>query len=130
VRLWPLAKDSQTTRELAVGSWEARAPLLAAKTAQRSNKLPAAQSGVAVSRPGVLVTAFGENPDGKGTLLRVWEQAGVSGSLGVKLPPGSRFSTASPVDLRGVKSGGALRIIDGEFAFPLGSFAPASYLLH
>lgn len=130
VRIWPVAKNSSIPQDLAVRSWEARVPLLAAAVEASSNQLPATASGVAVSRPGVLVTAFGENPDGKGTLLRVWEQAGVSGSLGVKLPPGSRFSTASPVDLRGVKSGGALRIIDGEFAFPLGSFAPASYLLH
>lgn len=127
VKLWPVAageRDGFVDR-----SWETRVPLLAVAADGPAGSLPVTQSGLTVSRKGVLVTAFGRNPDGPGTVLRLWEQAGISGSLSVKLPPGNSFSTASPVNLRGAGTGGALRIIDGGFTFPLGGFAPASFLL-
>ena len=56
-------------------------PLLAAVADGPAGKLPKAQAGLSVSRPGVLVTAFGQNPDGAGMLLRLWEQSGTSGVL-------------------------------------------------
>ena len=42
--------------------------------------------GIELSRKGIAETAFGPNPDGEGTLLRLWELAGASGSLTVRLP--------------------------------------------
>ena len=62
-------------------------------TARRGNFPPTA-SGLALSRRGVLLTAFGDNPDGAGTCLRVWEQAGASGELTVTLPASTKFATA------------------------------------
>ena len=120
VRIWP-------TPDLAVPSWEARVPLLAAEADGPAGKLPQEQSGVSVSRPGVLVTAFGRNPDGDGTLLRIWEQSGKSGEVTVKIPGG--FTTASPVNLRGEKTGTPAAIRSHKLVLDLGAYAPASYIL-
>ena len=92
-------------------------------------KLPLEQKGLSVSRPGVMVTAFGANPDGEGTLLRVWEQTGVSGELTVQLPGGIDAATATPVNLRGEKTGEAVPVQSGALTFDLGAYAPASFLL-
>jgi hypothetical protein len=78
----------------------------------------------------VLVTAFGNDPDGNpGTLLRVWEQAGNAGELLVTLPKGMNASKASPVTLRGVKTGNPIPINNGRFTLNLGAYAPASYVI-
>ncbi len=120
VRIWP-------TTDLAVPSWEARVPLLAAVAKGPAGKLPKTQTGLSLSRPGVLVTAFGQNPDGQGTLLRVWDQSGESGKLVVKLP--GKFKTATPVNLRGEKTGEPFAVIEGTLNFNLGMFAPASFVM-
>ena len=120
VRIWP-------TADLTVPAWEARVPLRAAVADGPGGKLPKTQAGVSLSRSGVLVTAFGQNPDGLGTLLRVWDQSGVSGQLAVTLP--GNFHTATPVNLRGAVLGEALPIHAGKLAFKLGAFAPASFRL-
>ncbi len=78
VRVW-LAND------LAVPALEARVPLLAASGTGPGGKLPAVQRGVSVSRPGVLVTAFGSSTALKGTLFRIWEVAGKSGKVVVEV---------------------------------------------
>jgi len=48
----------------------------------------------------VLVTAFGSNPDGAGTLLRLWETSGKAGSRYVKLPAGLHVKSVQPINLR------------------------------
>jgi alpha-mannosidase len=87
------------------------------------------QAGLTVSRPGVLVTAFGADPDGvhNGTLLRVWEQAGKSGELTVTLP--GKYLSAAPVNLRGEPTGTPLAIRSGRLTLDLPAFAPASFIL-
>ena len=120
VRFWP-------TTDLAVPAWEARVPLLAAVADGPAGKLPRIKAGLSVSRPGVLVTAFGQNPDGEGTLLRVWDQTGVTGKLVVTVP--GNFKTATPVNLRGEKAGEPVRIKRGKLKCELGAYAPASYVL-
>ena len=84
-----------------VPSLETRLPLLAAVADGPAGKLPASQTGLALSRRGVLVTAFGADPDGvnQGTLLRVWNQSGDSGPLHVRLPAGLKAERALPVNL-------------------------------
>jgi hypothetical protein len=126
VRLWPLDNNNKVPQNLAVQSWQARVPLLAA-TVTASGKLPATQTGVTVSRPGVLVTAFGENIDGPGTVLRVWDQTGESGELTVTVP--GHFTTAVPVNLRGEQPGKPVTIQNGKLTFPLNAYAPASFVL-
>ncbi len=125
VRLWP-------TMDLVVPSWEARVPLLAAGADGPAGKLPATQAGLEISRPGVLVTAFGADPDGvnKGTLLRVWDQSGVTGDVAATLPPGLKASLATPVTLRGENAGAPIRIRDDKLGFNLHAYAPASFILN
>jgi len=133
VRVWPIANGESTTRNLAVRSWEARLPMRCALTpASRSPQaaLPPAQAGLTLARPAPLVTAFGGNPDGPGTLLRVWEQAGEAGDLTVTLPAGCRFGRATPVNLRGETAGPPIPIHHRTFRFPLSAFAPASFVLN
>lgn len=122
IRFWP-------TGDLAITGREARVPLLAGEAACPAGKLPATQAGLTASRPGVLVTAFGGNPDGDGTLLRMWEQAGKTGEFSMTFPAGAKFKTATPVNLRGEVLGNPLQVRDGRLAFPLRAYAPVSYVL-
>ncbi|MCX7047215.1 MAG: hypothetical protein NTX50_17220 [Candidatus Sumerlaeota bacterium] len=110
-------------------SWEARMPCLAAAFEGEAGALPPAKSGIGLSRKGALVTAFGANPDGEGTLLRVWEHAGLGGPCRIQLPKGVNASSAQPCDLRGQSSGEPIPIRDGALDIPLGPFAPYSVVL-
>ena len=114
---------------LVTPSLAARHPLLAAVADGPGGKLPASQAGLSLSRKGVQVTAFGANPDGPGTVLRVWELSGTIGRLSVTLPAGTMFSKATPVDLRGEKRGEPLTIEGDRFEFDLGAYAPVSFVL-
>ena len=91
--------------------------------------LPAVANGVALSRKGVRVTAFCPNPDGEGTVLRVWEQAGKGGEITVTLPPGMKVGVAQPVNLRGENAGAPIAIKDGRLSFTLGAWSPKSFIL-
>ena len=82
-----------------------------------------------LSRKGVAVTAFGPNPDGPGTVLRVWEQGGTAGPLTVTLPAGAEFASATPVNLRGEKRGEPVRLVGNTLTFELNAYAPASFVL-
>jgi alpha-mannosidase len=127
IRLWPIAAGATEEAALFTPAWELRQPLLAAAADGPAGKLPATQSGVTLSRKGVRVTAFCPNPDGRGTVLRVWEQAGVSGAVTVTIP--GNFKTATPVNLRGETIGEPSHIKTGKLTFHLSMYAPASYLL-
>lgn len=128
VRLWP-TRGSDMAKNLIVPSWEARLPLVAATFEGPAGGLPQTATGVTLSRRGVLLTAFGDNTDGDGDILRVWEQAGTSGELTVTLPAGAKYATAAPVNLRGESEGPPLPIQDGKLTFNLGAYAPASFVL-
>jgi alpha-mannosidase len=123
VRMWP-------DTALCVPSWEARLPLLAAYADGKSGTMPEIQSGLSISRSGSLVTAYGKNPDGAGTLLRIWEQSGFSGELIVGFPRGAKFAKAVPVSLRGEKTGKPIDIAVGELKFKIRAYAPASFILN
>jgi len=130
VRLWTFGRNATSNLALITPSLEARHPLVAARADGAGGILPAEQTGLAVSRPGATITAFGSDFCGrKGTLLRIWEQAGVSGVLTVTLPPEMKFVAATPVNLRGEKSGGPLAIERGTLKFNLNAFTPASFAL-
>lgn len=128
VRLW-LTRGGTLANDLIVPSWEARLPLLAARAGGTVGKMPKRKEGVRLSRAGVLVTAFGQNPDGPGLLLRLWEQAGETGSCTVRLPGELNVKAARPVDLRGEPHGAVIPIHDGELIVALRGFAPASFVL-
>ena len=126
VRLWTFDTFASETA-LYSPAMEARVPLAAARSTGRPGKLPPSQAGITLSRKGVAVTAFGPNPDGPGIVLRVWEQGGTTGELVVTLP--GDFKTATPVNLRGEKTGEPVRVNAGKLTFKLGAYAPASFLL-
>jgi alpha-mannosidase len=128
VRLRPFDEGTAVGDALVTPAMEARLPLMAlAAQGGAAGTLPKEKSGVSVSRPGVLVTAFGKNPDGAGTLLRVWEQAGKSGELVVTIP--GQFTTAKPVNLRGEKTGEPVPVRRGKLTVDLSAYAPASFVL-
>ena len=130
VRIWAFdAFHSESA--LYSPAMEARVPLAAARSTARAGNLPPSQAGITLSRKGVAVTAFGPNPDGDGTVLRVWEQGGVTGSLTVTLPRGFEAAYAQPVTLRGEDLPGEppRDIVAGSFSFPLRAYAPASFVL-
>ena len=123
-------REVDPARDLIAPSLEARTPLAAVRFDGPAGKLPASAAGVSVSRPGVVVTAFGNNPDGSGTLLRLWEHAGTGGPCTVTLPAGIRAQMLRRSDLRGrILSAEAIPIRDGKFEVNLGPYAQASFLI-
>lgn len=128
VRLWPIGKG--TGDAIAIPAWEARVPLLAATASGAAGTLPREQAGLSLSRPGILVTAFGADPDGnKGTLLRLWNQTTEAGPVTVTLPLGFKASRAIPVNLRGERASTPVAVYKGQFKIELGSLAPASFIV-
>lgn len=93
-------------------SEEFRSPLKAVMSGGDGGSLPVAATGVQLSMKGVVVTAFGKNPDGAGTVLRLWEQAGNSGSCTVTLPANHTYKTARFCNLRGEPLSGVFNIKD------------------
>ena len=143
VRIWCFDRFDPE-RDLVRPSLEARYPLQAICVAGKGGHLPVSAAGLAVSREinepnprapwrgsrgNVLVTAFGPNPDGPGTLLRLWELAGKTESCLVLLPAGLKVKSVQPVDLRGRPNGAALPVKDNSFETPLRGFAPASFVM-
>lgn len=129
VRIWAVDKQTSTVPNLVQNSWEARLPLLTGIAEGEAGKLAGKKDGLAISRGSVLVTAFGENPDGNGTVLRLWEQGGLSGNVTVTLPKGSAYTKATPVNLRGEVKGKQLSVSNSKLTFPLNRYAPASFIL-
>ncbi|ARS38396.1 hypothetical protein CA265_01300 [Sphingobacteriaceae bacterium GW460-11-11-14-LB5] len=129
VRIWAIDQHTPTVPNLTRNSWEARLPLLTGVASGEAGKLPLKNQGITISRASVLVTAFGENPDGKGTLLRLWEQGGISGNVIVTLPNRSNYTSAIPVNLRGEITGKPIPVKGGRLTFPLKAYAPASFIL-
>lgn len=128
VRVWTFDKyDNEGS--LYTPSMETRQPLMAGRSEGKSGKLPVTLEGLSLSRKGILVTAFGPNPDGEGTILRLWEQAGNSGECTVRIPAGIKAASVQPVSLRGVPQGNALKVSGNEFKFYLKGYAPASFLI-
>ena len=128
VRLWTFDKF-QSEPALYSPSMETHTPLRVARSTCKPGILPAAQAGIILSRKGVAVTAFGENPDGEGLIFRLWEQGGVPGKLTVNLPKGMKAIKATPVNLRGETTGKPVTIKNGLLEIRLGAYAPASFVL-
>jgi alpha-mannosidase len=130
VRLWAVER-AEAEGAVFTPSLEARVPLLAAAAEGPRGSLPIEGRGLELSRKGVMVTAFGPDPDGgKGTILRLWEVSGTAGSCRVRLPVGVQARSVQPVDLRGRPVGEAIEVeADGSFAAPLKAFAPMTFAI-
>lgn len=129
VRIWAVDKNTSTVPNLIQNSWEARLPLLVGTANGEAGKLLSKMDGLSVSRSSVLVTTFGENPDGNGVILRLWEQGGISGKVSIKLPKGSTYLKATPVNLRGEVTGKPISISNGVISYLIPAYAPASFVL-
>jgi hypothetical protein len=128
VRLWSVAREDDAS-SLITPSLEARYPLLAASAEGEAGSLPPRERGVELSRKGVLITAFGPNPDGAGTILRLWELAGQGSSCRVLLPGGMGAASIQPVNLRGCAEGPATTAQDGSLSVEMKPFAPISLVI-
>lgn len=128
VRIWAIPRYDADAA-LITPSLETRSPLLAAVADGAPGKLRPTERGLELSRKGVQVTAFGANPDGDGTVLRLWELAGKSGTCRVVLPEGFNVRSVRPVSLRGELDGKPIPIKNGAFTVNLKAFAPASFVL-
>jgi len=140
VRIWTFNKNQTHESNLVTPSLEAANPLLVAEFDGAAGKLPAEQKGISVSRKGVQITAFRHdspsNPvyaskpvNEKSTLLRLWEQGGVSGNVTVTFPQGVKYSSATPVNLRGEVIGKKIPVKNNSMTFYLHAFAPVSFVL-
>jgi len=128
VRIWSFDKYSNES-SLMTPSEEAKLPLIAAYASGNGGTLPAASAGLTLSRKGILIKAFGKNPDGEGTLLRLWEVAGSDGKCVITLPAGSNFTTASLRDLRGQLTGESIPVKNSVITVNINHFAPVSLVL-
>jgi hypothetical protein len=140
VRIWTFTKNSTVESRLVTPSLEAHTPLLVAEAEGKVGNLPIEQAGISVSRKGIQITSFRhDSPDNpvfttttdnsKLTLLRLWEQGGLSGNVTVTLPKGIIYTIATPVNLRGEKTGDPVNLKDGKLSFDLHAYAPASFVL-
>jgi len=127
VRLWPIA-HFEPERDLVTPSEETLSPMLTGLSNYQPGQLPPSARGIELSRKGVVVTAFGPNPDGDGTLLRLWETAGNSGEIAVNLPPELKCASAQPVDLRGRPLGTPLPVRNDTISTSLKAFSPLTLL--
>lgn len=109
-------------------SEEFRSPLKAVMAYGKGGNLPVSAAGVQLSRKGILLTAFGNNPDGAGTILRLWEQAGNSGPCTITLPAGHPYKTARLCNLRGEPLSKEFKV-GSAFEVPVKAYEPVSILL-
>ena len=109
-------------------SAELRSPLKAVISNGNGGNLPVTGTGVQVSMKGVAVTAFGNNPDGRGTILRLWEQAGNNGQCTVTLPANHAYKEATFCNLRGEPLSRAFKI-NNTIDVKVRAYEPVSILL-
>jgi len=109
-------------------SEETRVPLKGVFYEGPRGKSPLMQEGISLSRKGILLTAFKE--EGEGMLLRLWEQAGNSGSCTLSLLEDCNFKKAHLCNLRGeILDEKGIEISDNSFQFAIRAYQPVSFFL-
>ena len=126
--LW-FIEDYDNESSLITPSEEIAVSLKAKISKSKTGHLPPVNSGIELSRKGLSVTAFGDNPDGEGTLLRLWEKSGDSGKIKVTLPAGSNFQIANKCNLRGEMNAEFYKIINNSFEIQINAYQPLSFIL-
>ncbi|MFC1552620.1 hypothetical protein ACFL6P_08675 [Candidatus Latescibacterota bacterium] len=130
IRVWTFNTKTGGNAEFVTASLEARLPLMTASAHGKGGVLPKEQNGITCSRKGVIISAYSQNANkSEGTLLRVWEQSGISGELAITFPSEMKIRMAQPVNLRGEDLGESLSVKNGKLRFDLGKYAPASFIL-
>ncbi len=126
--VWPFKKYDPAA-SLVVPAEDLMTPMYATMASGPAGIRPPVHAGVEVSEKNVAVTAFGQAESGKGIVLRLWETAGRTVKCKVKLPDGSNFRSATPVDLRGRKTGSAIAVGNRRFAIECEGNRPVTLLL-
>jgi hypothetical protein len=126
--IWAI-DDFNPEKDLITPAEELRVPLLAGFASNGNASIPSYAKGIEVSMKGVLVTAFGKNPNGDGMILRLWEQAGNSGNCIVSLPDCLNGREVIPVNLRGEENGRAFKVTDGKISIEVSSFKPYTFII-
>jgi alpha-mannosidase len=126
--IWPV-ENYNNEKAIITPSEEFRVPLIAEFAQGGSGTIPFAAKGIELSMKGVLVTAFGRNPNGNGLILRLWEQAGRSGKCVVSLPEGLEGKTVIPVNLRGEVAGKPFMIENNSMSVEISAYKPYSFMI-
>lgn len=108
---------------------DTRSPMIAAYYDGPKGNMPVSASGLSVSEKNVLVTAYGDNPDGDGTLLRLWEQGGTQCRCTVNLPSGV-YKSWELCNLRGEELQGIQPVCGDSITVEMKAYAPRSILLY
>jgi alpha-mannosidase len=123
-------KGYDPEKSLITPTEETRIPLYATHFDGIKGNYPLTNNGLALSRKGILVTAYGKNRDGEGTILRLWEQSGSEVPCTVTLPSGSTYKRAVRCNLRGVISENPeIPVIEGKFTIVMKPNKPATFIL-
>lgn len=126
--LWSIDKYNPET-SLVTPDQEARVPLIGVLADAGEGKLSPVVSGIKLSRKGILITAYGPNIDGTGTILRLWEQAGNNGEVIITLPEKTNYKQAILCNLRGVSSTSQIPIENNTLKVNLKANSPLSIIL-
>jgi hypothetical protein len=111
-------------------SEETRVPLKGVFYDGPQGPAPLSDSGITLSRKGILLTTFKPLADQEGMLLRLWEQAGQGGTCKITLPEGSEFKKAYPCNLRDdITDAEGISISDLSFDVAIKANQPASFIL-
>jgi alpha-mannosidase len=126
--VWPF-KQYDAATSLVIPAEELATPFYAIMASGAPGGRPLVYAGVEVTEKNIAVTAFGPAENGNGVLLRLWETAGRRVTCGVKLPDGSTFRTATPVDLRNRKTGDEIAIVARQFSIVCRANRPMTLIL-
>ena len=122
-------KDDNNETSIITPAEELRAPLHAVISEGKGGNLPFQNEGIKLSRKGIKITAFVDNPDGEGTILRLWEQAGNSGICQIHLPEAAEYSSYQKCNLRGESITPMMPVTRNTIEIEIQKYEPVSFLL-
>lgn len=127
IYLWSIS-SYENEKSLITPTEETRVPLMGVYWDGKAGNLPSLKSGISLSRKGILITAYGPNRDGKGDILRLWEQTGESGKCTISFPE-KTYQKAQPCNLRGEPIGEPIEIEQQQLHVEVNAYQPLSLIL-
>ncbi len=127
IYLWSIF-SYENEKSLITPTEETRVPLMGVYWDGKAGNLPSLKSGISLSRKGILITAYGPNRDGKGDILRLWEQTGESGKCTISFPE-KTYQKAQPCNLRGEPIGEPIEIEQLQLHVEVNAYQPLSLIL-
>ena len=120
--------DYDSEESFITPSEETRVLLMGGYSESEQGKIPSSQSGISLSRKGILVTSYRKIKEGME--LRLWEQSGKDGDCTITLPEGSDCRMAYPSNLRAeIINSVGIRISDNSFETKVRANQPVSFIL-